>query len=200
MGAAGREIRQLVAAEALDVDRLGALLDQLAPHERVAVVRAWNGRLQRSLWAACHGRGTRLEDFVPAGAAPGSEVIHAGRNSLPWFRLFEKRFTAVAGRDDVLYGYNEGAARPLVGPGYYVAHYDSGRGEVGIDYLQIPPRDARLPRGWPRIKLNESGIQRFVYAGMVDFMRKISSHVTIGRAYRGGREELRHTFLLVRTV
>jgi hypothetical protein len=200
MDAASDEIQQLVGAQPLDADRLGALLDRLAPDERVAVVRAWNGGLQRSLWAACRGRGTRLEDFVPADAAPGSEVIHAGRNSLPLFRLFEKRFTAVEGRNDILYGYNEGAARPLVGPGYYVAHYDSDRGEVGIDYFQIPPADARLPRGWPRIKPNESGIQRFVYAGMVDFMRKVSSHVTIGRAYRGGREALPHTFLLVRMV
>jgi hypothetical protein len=80
-----------------------------------------------------------------------------------------------------------------------VAHMYPSRGEVGVDYMQVPPANAKFPAGWPSVKPNESGLQRFVYANMVDYMRKVSSHVTIGRAYKGGTKELPHTFLLVRT-
>ncbi|MDA1267243.1 MAG: hypothetical protein O2816_19350 [Planctomycetota bacterium] len=136
---------------------------------------------------------------MPPGTPPATQVIHAGRNSLPVFTTFEKRFTRVEGRDDVLYGYNEGATRPLIGPGYFVAHFFADRGEIGVDYLQVPPTGALLPAGWPKIKPNTSGLQMLVYAGMVDYMRKVSSHVTIGRAYKKGTKELPHTFLLCRT-
>ncbi|MCB9728162.1 MAG: hypothetical protein H6746_06755 [Deltaproteobacteria bacterium] len=183
----------------LDIGRLAAALDAMADADRVALVRTWDGKFQRQLWDACQGRSTTLTDFVPADVAPGVEVIHAGRNSLPVFKTFEKRFCVAVGRPDALYGYNEGATRGLIGPGYYVAREFPERGEVGVDYLQVPPEDAKLPAGWPSIRPNESGLQRFVYANMIDYLRKVSSHVTIGRAYKGGTEELPHTFLLVRS-
>ena len=131
-----------------------------------------------------------------AGAAV--EVINFGKNSLPVFTHFEKRMCRVEGQPDKLYGYNEGQTRPFVGPGYFVAHDFPERGEVGIDYRMVPPDDAQLPDGWPAIKPNEKGVQMFVYKGMVDYMRKVSQTVTIGRAYKGGEKDLGHTFLLCR--
>ena len=57
---------------------------------------------------------------------------------------------------------------------------------------------APLPDGWPAVKPNEKGVQKFVYAGMVDYMRRVSATVTIGRAFKGGEKDLGHTFLLCR--
>jgi hypothetical protein len=44
------------------------------------------------------------------------------------------------------------------------------------------------PEGWPVIKPNEAGISRLVYAYMQDYLRRVSDHITIGRAYRKGKE------------
>ena len=38
------------------------------------------------------------------------------------------------------------------------------------------------PEAWPAIVPNEARLGRFVYAGMIDVMRGISTHVSIGRA------------------
>ncbi len=193
------DIAAIRTATTLDIDRLAAALDAMAEVDRVALVRTWDGKFQRRLWDACARGKTTLADFVPPGTPPGVAIIHAGRNSLPVFKTFEKHFCVAADRPDALYGYNEGATRALIGPGYYVAREFPERGEVGVDYMQVPPEDSKLPAGWPSIKSNESGLQRFVYANMIDYMRKVSAHVTIGRAYKGGTVELPHTFLLVRT-
>jgi len=126
------------------------------------------------------------------------ELINYGKNSLPVFTHFEKRMCRVPGEPDKVYGYNEGQTRPFVGPGYFVAHDFPERGEVGIDYRMVPPDGAPLPEGWPKVKPNEKGVQMFVYAGMVDYMRRVSSTVTTVRAFKGGEKDLGHTFLLCR--
>ena len=54
-----------------------------------------------------------------------------------------------------------------------------------VDYTQLP--DA-APQGWPEIRSNERGLSRFVYGFMLDRMRRVSRHVTIGSASRRGRE------------
>ena len=59
------------------------------------------------------------------------------------------------------------------------------RGDVVIDYTKVPGGKAD---DWPTIQPNEQGLSRLVYAGMEDFMRKVSTHVTIGRANKGGKE------------
>ncbi|MDP6942717.1 MAG: hypothetical protein QF464_01095 [Myxococcota bacterium] len=191
-------LKTLLASEPLDLAAVAAHLDALEPTARVDAVRTINGREQKRLWDAAEGRGATLADLVPEGTEATQEVINFGKNSLPVFTHFEKRMCRVPGEDDKLYGYNEGATRPFVGPGYFVAHDFPERGEVGIDYMQVPPDDAPLPEGWPAIKPNESGVQRFVYAGMIDYMRKVSEKVTIGRAFKGGEKDLGHTFLLCR--
>ncbi|MGM0576746.1 MAG: hypothetical protein ACQEXJ_13535 [Myxococcota bacterium] len=199
MTTARKQFDEILATDPLDADRLAEVLDGMPEDDRVSAARSIKGKDQRRLWDACAGRATSLEDFVPAGVPPATEVIHAGKNSLPVFTTFEKRFARPEDRDDALYGYNEGATRAIVGPGFFVAHYFAERREVGVDYLQVPPAVAKLPAGWPDVKPNEKGVQKFVYAGTVDFMRKVSKHVTIGRAYKNGEEELPHTFVLCRT-
>ena len=193
------ELSSLLKPDALDLDAIASYLDALSEAERTLAVRTITGRQQMKLWHAAEGRGATLDAFVLPETEAAVEVINMGKNSLPVFTHFEKRFCRVTGRPDVLYGYNEGPTRGLVGPGYFVAHFFEDRGEVGIDYNQVPPADATLPAGWPAIKPNEQGLQVLVYARMIDYMRVISSSVTIGRAVKKGKETP-NTFLLHRTA
>ena len=87
----------------------------------------------------------------------------------------------------VLWGYNEGSTRSIIGPGYFVCRLaeEGAPGAIVIDYETLP---SRAPEGWPALQTNERGLSRFVYAYMQDYLRKVSEHVTIGRAYRHGKE------------
>lgn len=192
------DVQTLLAADPIDVDALASALDALPAADRVPAVRAIGGKAQARLWDALEGRGTTLEDFLPPGTAPGAVVIHYGKNSLPAFKQFEKRFTPVDGDPTIAWGYNEASIGKLIGPGFFVARYFEQRGEVGIDYFQWPPEGAALPAGWPALKPNTSGLQRWIYHGMIDYMRKVSSHVTLGRAYKGGDQATPNYFLLCR--
>ena len=49
-------------------------------------------------------------------------------------------------------------------------------GPDGLDFAPLPD-----------IVPNEARLGRFVYAGMKDYMRRVSEHVSIGRAYKGGK-------------
>ena len=73
---------------------------------------------------------------------------------------------------------------PLTGPGYFVVTLGEGehQGELAIDYTKVPKNK---PASWPEIADNEGGIGSLVYGRMVDYLRGISTHVSIGRAYKG---------------
>ncbi len=189
---------ELLATPDADIEAIAAHLDALSDERRIEETRAVGPEAQRRLWRLARGRLTSLSDFVPSDRAPLEPVRHFGRNTLPAFRMFEKRFCRPGpGYDaDVLWGYNEGTTRKLVGPGYFVLRTTDGdaRGETVVDYYQVPPSK---PDGWPRVIPNTVGPQRLVYAFMHDFMRKVSDHVTIGRAYKNDRETP-NCFLLCR--
>ncbi len=183
------QLQQMVLAEGTSIGAIAAYLDALDPQSRAEGTRSLGPKAQRRLWRMCRGRALSVEDFVPADRGPLDPVIHYGRNTLPAFKLFEKRFCRPpeGHQQDVLWGYNEGATRALVGPGYFVCRPTPGdsRGEMVIDYYQVPPG---RPDHWPRVRDNLDGISRFVYAEMHDFMRRVSEHVSIGRAYKRDRE------------
>ena len=131
----------------------------------------------------------RLTHFVPPGVAPGTPVHHPGRNTiltLPFFQRFEKRF-ALDASGARLFGYNASNAF-FITPGYFVGYETDGRpewerrGGVVIDYHQVP--DGPVPEGWPKVRTNAEGLQRLVYHLTRDFMRKVSEHVSVGRAAR----------------
>ena len=197
MSASTKRIQDLLKVSPFDIEQLGRELDSLSHSERVDAVRSISGKQQAQLWEAAVGRITQLTDIVPADIPAATEVIHEGKNSLPVFSAFQKRFCRPVDNDTVLYGYNEGLTRPVVGPGYFVAEYFDERGEVGVNYYKVPPHNARVAAGWPEIFPNEVGIQQFVFAKMIDYLRKVSNHVTIGRAYKHG-EETPNYFLLSR--
>ena len=168
----------------VDVPALAGYLDGLDGAERVAQARALSAAEQKRLFDAAAGfRRVTLDDFVPRGSKPLQPVIHYGRNSLPLFKTFEKRFCRPDAGGGELWGYNEQAFKTFTGPGYFVAKQASDE-EVVIDYCDVPPRK---PAEWPPILPNSARLSRFIYFRTRDFMRGISQHVTIGRATREGK-------------
>lgn len=171
-------------------DAIATLLDELGGELRPRVVRGLGPEAQKALYDKVAGfSAVSLVDLVPADRGDLEEVRHLGRNTLLAFRIFEKRFCRLPGNDphtpDALAGYNFQALLPLTGPGYFVARNDAGKGEVLIDYRRLP---ASRPDDWPPIRSNERGLSRFVYGFMVDTLRRVSEHVTIGSAARKGRD------------
>lgn len=180
---------RLLADDATTIEALGAWLDGLDHAGRFEALSSTSKAQQAKLWTlAATSRPLTLDDFVPASVPDRTEVIHHGRNSLPAFRTFQKRFARAPGDPTRLFGYNEGATRLLIGPGYFVAHGTAGnpsweeRGAVVVDYFMVP--DAPVPDGWPAVVPNSRGPQILVYHRTRDFMRRVSEHVTIGMAFK----------------
>ncbi len=163
---------------------IAAHLDGLAPYARVQEVTSVGGKLVGELYDAVAGaEPLTLEDFVPSSEK--GTVIFEGRNSLPAFTHFQKRFARVG---DVVVGYNHQTMSFATGPGYFVvrpptpgeAHPD----ELFFDYTADPPRG--WPSAWPAFKPNTSGLSRAVYANMKDFCRRVANGVLVGKAYKRG--------------
>ena len=175
------ELKNLIEIH-LDLPRLSKNLDELGHPGRLWAVRQWTRANMITLWEATKGfHPVSLDDFVPTSVEPGVEVIHHGKNSLPTFTHFQKRFSKPRDPEskEMLVGFNHQSNSLFTGPGYYVAHPSSDPGEVDVDYTMVP---REKPDAWPEIIPNSQRLGRFVYEGMVDVMRGISSHVTIGRA------------------
>ena len=180
-------LNQLIQSAA-PIEEISGYLDELHAEERQRQTLAVDGGLQEKLYsAASHSSAITLDHFVPDEVQEGQQVIHSGRNSQPAFRFFQKRWCRPAGAQNELWGYNEASVRPLIGPGYFVAHptAENGsdpRGAIVVDYFMQP--EGPMPAGWPKIKPNSSGLQMFVYNKTRDYMRRVSAHVSIGVAFR----------------
>ncbi len=169
---------------------IAALLDGWSEADRVEAIRSLGRREQSRLWDAVEGfEAVSLQDLVPEDVPALATVRHYGRNTLPAFTHFEKRFTRPSGEDAAhpaeLHGFNFQTMAAITGPGYFVAVDAPRSGEVWIDYRRVPPSH---PEGWPEIRSNEAGLSRFVYGFMVDTLRRVSEHVTIGSAARRGKD------------
>jgi hypothetical protein len=199
MSEVSRDLSTRLRGNAPDPEAIRALLDAASHDDRVAAARSLGRAEQRALYQCVEGRlPLGLADLVPPGVADLSEVRHYGKNTLPVFTHFEKRFCRPRDEDRekpaALYGFNFQAMSPLTGPGYFVAVDDPGRAEVLVDYRRVPDEH---PPGWPAPRPNDRGLSRFVYGFMVDTLRRVSEHVTIGSAARKGRD-LGSWFVLVR--
>lgn len=174
-------LHSFFARDRVDLPQLAEHLERLPPPQRVLAIRSLTRRQQAQLYEAAQGfRPLTLDDFVPQQVPPRTWVIHEGRNTLPLFRFFQKRFLRPEPNSQVLWGYNWGPTMGLVGPGYFLV-CSGEKGEVLIDYTRIPPE---TPPSSPRLRPNSSGLSFFVYHNMIDIMRGVSLHVTIGRATR----------------
>lgn len=184
------EVGSLLAGSAIDPTGVARLLDGLSHPQRVQAIRSLGRSKQRRLYAAVDGfLPLRLVDLVPPTVADFETVRHFGRNTLPAFTHFEKRFCRPLGGDgaapELLYGFNFQRLSGLTGPGYFLARSARGGTEVEVDYNALPPAH---PGDWPVIKPNDRGLSRFVYGFMVDTLRRVSEHVSIGSAARRGRD------------
>jgi hypothetical protein len=187
-------LRALLRNPSAPMAEVSALLDGADGAARRDALFSLSGREQQALYErAAASAPLTLEDLVPKGVPALTPVIHAGKNSLPVFREFEKRMCRPDDGTARVYGYNEGFTRAFIGPGYFVA-YPTGlatdlapgwasRGGVVVDYFQVP--QTPVVAGWPRVMPNERGLQRFVFRGMRDYLRKVSRHASIGAAWRG---------------
>ena len=200
-GSAGpvQELKARLAESAIQTREIARFLDDLDPSQRVEAIRSLGRAEQRRLYQAVEGfLPVRLHQMVPPTVSDFATVRHHGKNTLPAFTHFEKRFCRPQGEDPrkpgELYGFNFQALAAVTGPGYFVAREDPSRPEVLVDYTQLP---LAHPEGWPEIRRNERGLSRFVYGFMVDTLRRVSEHVTIGSAARKGKD-LGSWFILCR--
>jgi hypothetical protein len=187
-----------------DIQTIGRHLDGLDGAARRSEIGELDRHRQRMLYEKAAGAAPIDFAHFVGDAPPRVEVIHDGLNTLPLpapLRRFQKRFCRPEGDPSRLFGYNEGPTRSFVGPGYFVAVATKGRphwearGAVVVDYFQVP--DGRLPDGWPEVVANDWRLQRFVYHQTRDFMRRVSTHVSIGAAFKHERP-LDHYFVLCR--
>src|SRR5689334_23146798 len=103
-------------------------LDGLSEADRVrAVAGLRRAELAALFEAAAEHPPLRLTDLVPPEVPPLVAVIHEGKNSLPMFTRFQKRFCRPAGEAAELWGYNEQDLRAITGPGYFVVHHQDNQ-------------------------------------------------------------------------
>jgi hypothetical protein len=179
------ELKRMIRGQA-EPRTISAYLDQLPEPSRIAASRSLDGRLQRALYAMFEGvLALRLRDVVPEHVPDLTPVRHFGRNSMPLFTHFEKRFYRISGNTTELAGANFHALQPLTGPGYYMAVEDLEHGELLVDYRRVP---AVAPQGFLPIAPNTGLRNGTVFGNLIDRVRRVSEHVSIGSASKQGKE------------
>ena len=175
-------IAKLVRGRASRGD-IAAFLNGLSPSARVEQMTSLGGSAIGRLYDAVGGNEPlALTDLVPEGER--GTVILEGRNSLPTFTRFQKRFVRVG---DTIVGYNHQTMSFVTGPGYFLVRPptkgESHPDELFFDYTSDPPT---APAGWPEFKPNDVGLSRLVYMNMKDFCRRVADGVLVGKAYKLG--------------
>jgi hypothetical protein len=181
------QLQSLLSVKKPSIQGIAAFLEGLDHPRCLAAIRSLGAGHQKKLFDAAGGfRKVRVDDLVPPKAGVRCTVRHYGKNSLPAFRIFEKRFIRPEKGAAELWGYNHQAMSPLTGPGYFVATDEPGSGEVLFDYTQLPPEQ---PAGWPRLKENTRGFSLLVYAHTVDRLRGVTREVSIGKVWKKGKPQ-----------
>jgi hypothetical protein len=177
-----------------------AYLDNLEPSARWQQLAALGKKQQRTLFLKAEASDPLTQDdLVDTVQVP---LVHRGKNSLMFFRDFEKRMVLTP--DGTIWGYNEGSTRTFLGPGYFRARPCSGpvetqRSSWVVDYFDVPP--TKPVDAWPTVHGNGRLLSFFVYNQTRDYLRKVSTGVTIGSAYKhlfGKERKLDSYFLLMR--
>ena len=158
-----------------------SFLDGLSASARLEQVLSITGSgVGRLYHAVADAPPIPLEEFIPQSTK--GTLIYEGRNSLPMFTRFQKRFAR--GPSGEVVGYNHQTMSIVTGPGFFVVKPPSGQGEHGKELLfDYTERPSFIPDGWPAFKPNESGLSRFVYRNMKDYCRRVARGVVVGKAY-----------------
>ncbi|MBW2453119.1 MAG: hypothetical protein JRI68_01335 [Deltaproteobacteria bacterium] len=178
-------------------DDIAAYMNDLTPRKRVDEALSITGKRQAKLFeAVAGGPELTLQSFVPDDVTVGRTLIFEGRNSLPMFTRFQKRFARVESGQVV--GYNHQTWAFVTGPGFFVVKEGQPGArvlkELYLDYTDVPKE---VPAGWPQFKPNEAGLSLLVYANMKDYMREIATNAYIGAAFKRGKAEDKY-FILAR--
>ena len=179
-------LRRLVDAGSSSAD-IADLLNGFDGPQRVLEAMSIGGSRQGRLYdALADAEPLALDDIVPEQAPPSATIMYQGRNSMPLFDRFQKRFARLP--SGTIVGYNHQLWSPLTGPGYFQVKPASDqaavRGEPYFDYTAAP---GYQPTGWPAYRPNEWGFSLVVYAHMHDYMRRVADGVMIGKAYKRGK-------------
>lgn len=174
-----------------NMKELSRILSEVGAPGAFFLVSHWGRERMASVFEAASGaQAITLASLVPGEC--NTEVICDGKNSLPLFSRFQKRFFRA--EDGSVFGYNHQAMRGLTGPGYFCARQGDVTGEVVFDYTTLP---RKALSAWPPIVSNHARLGRFAFEGMLDIVRGLSDRVFIGRAMKHGRF-LDTYFVLVR--
>jgi hypothetical protein len=148
-------------------------LDRLDAPARIAECVVLSREHQKRLWKIASAEPGEAEELVGVRGT----AIFAGRNSLRFFSLFEKRFARQGG---TVIGYNRHRLGWVTGPGYFaVSAVPSG---LLFDYRQVP---SEVPAGWPPVSPNTQGFAKPVYGGLLDDVVWVARDVLVGCARRG---------------
>lgn len=180
-----------------DPKSLALALDKASHAQRLAWLYTLSPKKMAQLFEECEGSlPLDAEFFVPQASEDLSPVVHHGFNNLPLFRRFQKVMFRNA--DGMVAGRNAQAMAWATGPGYFVvgprSSGDPIDGSIVFDYVKQP---VQTPVNWPDVIPNHRGLSYFVYRGSRDVMRRISSHVSVGRLVRLGKVAA-NFFVLVR--
>jgi hypothetical protein len=181
----------------IDLERLTEILDGLGHEGRFHTATTWSPAQKKAIFEAAKGyRPIDFDFLVPSGVPVLTEVVHDGHNTLPLFSYFQKRFARTEDPECPVVGYNHQAMQAFTGPGYFCAELGSGEheGELALDHTKVPKEKVA---SWPKIRRNVGGLAGIVSGGMIDYLRGLSSHVSIGAAYKNGKHR-NHWFVLVR--
>ncbi len=190
-------LKDILGSASPALEEVSKHLDQLQHEERIGQTVDLNKSDQIKLWElGAQGKALSLDYLVPAGAKRLEPYPFEGKNSLPLYTRFQKVFYRMS--DGSIGGNNNSPAHWLAGWGYYVTEQSwKNPRELAVNYLKLPKEK---PSDWPEIKPNSAGFSRFVYYNTVDFLRRISGDVLIGRAYKKGEQEMPNWFVLCRKI
>ncbi len=193
-----------------DIAAIEAFLDGLDHAARRENVEALSGSELGKLYQLASGRHVDVDFFVPKSVPEGTEVVHHGKNSLPVIGgTFRKRFVRLADTEEKLGGFNDNDGFVsnvgwFTGPGYFVVRprgCDNPDGrtdteQLFVNYYEVPEGEAPVG-GWPDVQQNNGLTRGASFGQMCDYMWRVSGHVSIGEAWKKGKN-LKQYFALVR--
>ncbi|MFK7931517.1 MAG: hypothetical protein AB8H79_25280 [Myxococcota bacterium] len=165
------------------IDRPAPMIEAFSanpPDRQVNWVRSLGVWQLRRLWrlSVDYPQPLSIDEFA---AADGSVTRCRGKNHLPIFSWFEKRFARIG---DEIVGYNEtGWEKTFVGPGHFILRSsEDDPHEVIVDY-RTPPVSSHPE--FPDLKAS-GFLAGLVYGGLVDRVRRVGDRLLIGRSAASG--------------